>query len=64
MRGREKERWEVVWSFETSKSTFGDTSPTRLHLLILPKQFHQLWTEHSNIWASGIHSHSNPYKKY
>lgn len=31
----------------------------RPHLLILPKQCHQLETRHSIMWASGAHFHSN-----
>ena len=39
-----------VWTLETSKPSPSDTPPpTRPHLLILPKQFYQLWTKHLNI---------------
>lgn len=47
-------------AFETSKSTPNDTPPPiRTHLLIFFKQFHWQRTKYSNIWAHGIHSHSN-----
>ena len=46
---REKKRLGLVWAFETSKPNPSDTPPlTRPHLLILPKQFHQLMTKHPN----------------
>jgi hypothetical protein len=46
----ERERLDLVMAFETSKLTPNDTPPpTRTDLLILPQQFHQLGTKHSNI---------------
>ena len=33
--------------------------PTKPHFLILPKQFHQLGSKHSNIWTYGSYSHHN-----
>lgn len=51
-------------AFETWKPTSSATpSPTGLHLLILPRQSHQLCTKHSNVWAYGGHSHANHHKQ-
>lgn len=49
VRQREREsQLRMVWAFESPKPTPGDTTfTTRLHFLILPKQFHQQWTKHS-----------------
>jgi hypothetical protein len=48
-RGRESTQG-LVWAFETSRPSPGDTPPPmRPHLLILPKQFHQLGTKHLNM---------------
>jgi hypothetical protein len=49
-RRREGERLGLTQSFETSKPLPSDIPPpTKPHLLILPKQFHQLGTKYSNI---------------
>lgn len=53
-RGGERESTGMLWAFESTKPTPSDTSPpARPHLIILPQQFHQLRTKHSNIWAQG-----------
>lgn len=45
---RQTDRME--WAFELSKSTHSDViPPLRSYPLILPKQFYQLETEHSNV---------------
>jgi hypothetical protein len=44
----------LIHRYQNSKPTSSDTPPpARPHLLILPKQFHQLGTEYSNrsMWA-------------
>ena len=51
-----RSNWELHGLFELSKPI---PPPIEPHLLILPKQFHQLGTTHSNMWACGGHSHSN-----
>jgi len=56
----EKIRLSLAWTFEAAKPTLSDTlCRTRPHLLILPKQFYQLWTKYSDTRAYGGHSHSN-----
>ena len=50
----------MTWAFESSKPTPRNIHPPlRTHLLILPKQFYQLQTKHSNTWAYEDHVHSN-----
>lgn len=55
-RGRDRANWKqcgpLKWQSETPP-------PTRPHLLILPKQLHQLGSKDSNIWAYGGLSHSS-----
>jgi hypothetical protein len=46
----EKAHWKWYTFFEILKPTLNNTlPPTRPHLLILPKQFHQLGTEQSKV---------------
>lgn len=50
---KRQDGWDwVAWVFQASKPTLRDTpSPTKPS--ILPKQFYQLGTKHSNIWTYG-----------
>lgn len=58
--GSRESQQGTTWTFETSKYTTRDMSPpTQPHLLIIPKQHHQLWTKPSNIWVYGANSRSN-----
>ena len=53
LRARGRDITQEEWSFETAKPTPRDTPPpTRPHLLVLPKQFHQLGTKikHMSLW--------------
>ena len=47
------------WNSKVSPS--GTSTPTRPHLLILSKPFHQLGIKNSNAWAYGGHFHSTPH---
>lgn len=56
MGGREERDRKRNWAFEASKSTFSDTPPIRLHLIIPTKE---LRTEHSDLRLCEGHSHSS-----
>jgi hypothetical protein len=55
-RGGGEEKLGMAWAFKTSKPSPSDKP---LHLLILPKQFHQLATRISNILDCGGRFYSN-----
>lgn len=51
----------IAWACDPQKPALSDTPlPTRLHLLILPKQIHQLRIKYSNIGAYGPFSFKPP----
>lgn len=46
----------VFWK---RQSLLLDTAPlAKLHLLIIPQKYNQLWIEYSNIWTYGGYFHS------
>lgn len=53
----------LMWAFKTSMSTLSDTPPApRPHFLILPQQFHQVHTKHSDLRAYRGHSYLSHHK--
>lgn len=56
-----KTKWEGCGHLNFQSPSWG-TPPTRPQLLILPRKFHHLETNHSKIGAYGGQSHSNPHR--
>lgn len=68
-KGRERSgdthHWGWHQCFEASNLSPSDTlSPTMSHFQILPNQFHQAGTKHSNIYTSEDLSHSNHHSPF
>ena len=56
----QRQRQGLAWGFETPKHTSSDIPPpARTYLLVFLKQFHELGSKHSNIWAFESHFYSN-----
>lgn len=63
--GIERKKLGLMLTFGTSEDhSSGRPFPTRLRPLILPKQFCQLVTNHSNIWIYGCHFHLKHHHDY
>lgn len=63
--GIERKKLGLMLTFGTSEDhSSGRPFPTRLRPLILPKQFCQLVTNHSNIWIYGFHFHLKHHHDY
>lgn len=60
-RGRERTLIRNGMGFWNLKPNISDTSLINSHLLILPKQFHQLGTKYSKIKTYGSNSHSSEF---